>query len=87
LKDVAPTIAARLGYSIPACWEGHSLGEPPQDFSIKINIENKCELPEATLTQKSGIFTLDMYDNSKTLRKKAVLLKDSLNWSIEEIRK
>jgi glucan phosphoethanolaminetransferase (alkaline phosphatase superfamily) len=87
LKDVAPTIADRLGYAIPACWEGHSLGEPLQDFSIKINIENKCELPEATLTQKSGIFTLDMYDNSKALRKKAVLLKDSLNWSIEEIRK
>jgi len=86
LKDVAPTIADRLGYPIPGCWEGHSFGESLKDFSVKINVENKCELPEATLTQKNGNLTLDMYDETKVLRQKAVLLKDSLNWKIEEIR-
>lgn len=86
LKDVAPTIAERLGYPIPACWDGHSLGKPSEDFSIKINIENKCELPEATLTAKSGNFTLDMFSEEKKLKRRALLSKDSLDWKIEEIK-
>lgn len=86
LKDVAPTIVDRLGYPVPLCWDGHSLGKPVQDFSIKINIENKCELPEATLTGKYGTFTLDMFSEEKKLKKRAILSKDSLDWKIEDIK-
>lgn len=86
LKDVAPTIADRLGFPIPSCWDGHSLGKPAEDFSIKINIENKCALPEATLTAKSGNFILDMFNEEKKLKRRALLSKDSLNWKIEDIK-
>jgi heptose-I-phosphate ethanolaminephosphotransferase len=85
LKDVAPTIADRLGYPIPSCWDGHSLGKAAEDFSIKINIENKADLPEADLSFKNGDFTLDMYNDKKKIRKKAILTKDNPNWVMEEI--
>jgi glucan phosphoethanolaminetransferase (alkaline phosphatase superfamily) len=85
LKDVAPTIADRLGYPLPACWDGQSLGKPPHDFSIRINVENKCDLPEATLSAKEGSFTLDMYNDQKKLKKKATLLKDETAWKVEDI--
>ena len=86
LKDVAPTLADRLGYPIPSCWQGHSLGKPLQDFSSRINVENKCDFPEGILAAHNGNLTLDILDENKKLKKKAILLKDSVNWRIEEIK-
>lgn len=83
LKDVAPTIADRLGYPVPACWEGYSLHLPPQDFTMKINTVTETDYPFGVLSYNSKSFRLQIMDAKKELQKTLLLTKDDWTEAIQ----
>jgi glucan phosphoethanolaminetransferase (alkaline phosphatase superfamily) len=80
LMDVAPTIADRLGYVIPGCWQGRSLHEAPHDFSLYVNSGMSCEFPQGMLYRKDSIYELQIMDEHKKIKKKLTLSSGSGNW-------
>ncbi|MFN4315884.1 MAG: sulfatase-like hydrolase/transferase [Chitinophagaceae bacterium] len=80
LKDVAPSMAARMGLPIPTCWQGHSLGDTLTGFETDINIENKCEIPSARLYYRNDTLWLDHINKFDSLAARAYLDAASNNW-------
>lgn len=83
LMDVAPTIADRLGYSIPGCWQGSSLHAPPHDFSLYVNSGMSCEFPQGMLYRKDSLFELQVMDEHKQIKKKLTLPSGGRDWKPE----
>lgn len=81
LKDVAPSLAQRIGYPVPECWQGHSLGDSLSAFSMKVDIENKCAIPEADLYFRADTLWLDMLDPEKKLAAQAFLNPGGKEWT------
>jgi glucan phosphoethanolaminetransferase (alkaline phosphatase superfamily) len=69
LKDIAPTIADRLGYPIPACWEGYSLHRPAQNFSMEINSIAECDFPFGLISKNGKQYQLQVMNNRKQVKK------------------
>lgn len=76
IKDVAPSIAARLGYNIPTCWEGNSLGSNISQYSIKLHAGGDCDHPEGLLFRKDSLLQLEIYNRDSSL---ARLFKKSIS--------
>ncbi|HVG41186.1 MAG TPA: sulfatase-like hydrolase/transferase [Chitinophagaceae bacterium] len=66
LLDIAPTIAERIGYPSPACWQGFSLLKEAKDFTLQVfsNDEN-IEYPYGYLAMKDSTYTLHILDKNK----------------------
>lgn len=80
IKDVAPSIAARLGYSIPDCWEGKSLGERATDFSMKVHAGSDCDFPEGILTRKDSIIEMEIMDRQLKPARRFLRTNSSAEW-------
>lgn len=66
LLDIAPTIADRIGYPPPSCWQGFSLLRDAKDFTLQAfsNDEN-IEYPYGYIAKKDSIYTLQILDKKK----------------------
>jgi glucan phosphoethanolaminetransferase (alkaline phosphatase superfamily) len=80
IKDVAPSLADRIGYPIPSCWQGQSLGDSLAEFSLRVDIENKCAIPGANLYFRADTLWLDMLDPEKKLAGRAFLNPGGKDW-------
>ena len=80
LMDVAPSIADRLGYSIPGCWQGRSLHQPAQNFSLYVNSGMSCEFPQGMLYRKDSLYELNIMDENKKIKRTLTLSKGSKDW-------
>lgn len=80
LKDIAPSFARRLGYSVPSCWQGHSLGDTLSKFSTEIDIENKSAVPRAKLYYRNDSLWLDHFDSRDSLVGRAYLQQKQHEW-------
>ncbi len=66
LLDIAPTIAERIGYPAPACWQGTSLSKEAGNFSVQIySNDSYSAYPFGTLHKKDSTYTLDIFDKQK----------------------
>ena len=80
LKDIAPSFARRLGYSVPSCWQGHSLGDTLSGFTTDIDIENKSAVPHAKLYYANDSLWLDHFDNRDSVVGRAFLQQQQHEW-------
>jgi glucan phosphoethanolaminetransferase (alkaline phosphatase superfamily) len=62
LKDIAPTIAERIGSTVPACWEGKSLHSLPADFNVPVESVENCEFPYGLLKKRNDTIELKIMD-------------------------
>jgi glucan phosphoethanolaminetransferase (alkaline phosphatase superfamily) len=65
LKDIAPTVVDRLGYPLPACWDGHSLHGPEQPLNLKVNAVAECALPYGLLQTRDSSIILQAFDQAR----------------------
>ncbi|RYY87342.1 MAG: hypothetical protein EOO15_12140 [Chitinophagaceae bacterium] len=70
LKDIAPTVIDRIGYPVPACWEGSSLHALPHDFSMPVNAVSTCDFPYGRLEHRDSLVSLLVMDPQKRIRQK-----------------
>lgn len=80
LLDIAPTIADRLGYDIPECWDGVSLHDTLRNFKIAFESGVASDLPHGMLINKDSILTLDIFDQHHLLKEQYKLSNKSKNW-------
>ena len=78
LKDVAPTIAERVGATTPLCWEGRSLHYEPENFSVEVNSAEVCSLPHGVLSSKDSIIQLDILNTKRQIERRAI--KTAVGW-------
>jgi glucan phosphoethanolaminetransferase (alkaline phosphatase superfamily) len=83
IKDVAPTIADRLKFRVPACWEGRSLGHPVQNFSMKVNSGMSSEYPSGILSRQDSIIRLDIMDVNNQIRRTAIKQTNGTDWKVQ----
>ncbi|RPD50728.1 sulfatase-like hydrolase/transferase [Paracnuella aquatica] len=63
LKDIAPTIATRIGSEVPECWEGTSLNQPANTFILPVNSVEECQFPFGNLSYQNNTFKLEIMNN------------------------
>jgi len=86
IKDVAPSIADRLGYAVPGCWEGISLHRPVHDFTLRVNSGIPCPFPEGILTRKDSLYELKILNEQKTVSKILTTRGNESGWEHHEIK-
>jgi arylsulfatase A-like enzyme len=76
LLDIAPTIAERIGYPSPACWQGHSLFDSSKNFVFNVfsNDEN-IQNPYGNIEKEDSVYTFHVFDKKHNL----VLTKQKTN--------
>ena len=68
LKDIAPTVAQRIGSKVPACWQGTSLHNPPHNFTAAIESVEKCDLPYGVLKKTGDTIELKIMDDNRQVK-------------------
>lgn len=69
LKDIPPTVAARIGSNIPNCWEGFPLNKTRSSLELTINSVEECSYPFGNLFYNGNIFKLEVMDNRQQIVK------------------
>jgi hypothetical protein len=80
IKDIAPTIAARLGMKVPDCWTGNSLNVSAQNFSMKVNSGINCDIPKGVLSKTDSAYKLELMNNRGEIKERLTSLTDTIIW-------
>lgn len=80
LLDVSPTIADRMGYSIPDCWTGRSLHQKLKDYKILLSGVMPCDFPFGTIYNKDSAIWMEMDDKNHAVQRKFNLSKEDGVW-------
>jgi arylsulfatase A-like enzyme len=80
LLDISPTIASRLGYDIPLCWQGKSLTKPVSNYTINLNAGSACEIPTGVLKRDSTGYTLKLIRKNGEIENILRSQTDNIKW-------
>ncbi len=86
IKDVAPSIADRLGYAVPGCWEGISLHQPVHNFTMRVNSGIPCPFPEGVLTRKDSLYELQILNEQKKVSKVLTTRGGQSGWESHDVK-
>jgi glucan phosphoethanolaminetransferase (alkaline phosphatase superfamily) len=79
LMDVGPTIADRIGYPVPDCWQGYSLMRHPNRFELRVfSSDDHAAYPYGILNSSDNSYTLKILDAQRKLQQ--TLVKKGNNW-------